>query len=51
MNLFRLFTRAESLGAKTLMPKTSIPGIGWFALFADPTGNQVGLYTTDTAAA
>lgn len=43
--------RAESLGAKTLVPKTAIPGIGWYALFTDPTGNQVGLYTTDTAAA
>jgi predicted enzyme related to lactoylglutathione lyase len=22
-----------------------IPETGWFALFTDPTGNQIGLYT------
>ncbi|MGH2621156.1 MAG: VOC family protein [Anaerolineales bacterium] len=38
--------KAESLGAKTLMPKTEIAGVGWFAMFMDPTGNRVGLYTS-----
>jgi predicted enzyme related to lactoylglutathione lyase len=38
--------KAESLGGKTLLPKTEIPGIGWYAFFADPTGNRVGLYTS-----
>jgi hypothetical protein len=38
-------TRVEKLGGKPLLPKTEIPGIGWFAFFADPTGNRVGLYT------
>lgn len=37
--------KAESLGATTLMPKTEIPGVGWFGLFVDPSGNRVGLYT------
>jgi len=37
--------KAVKLGGKALMPKTEIPGIGWFALFSDPTGNKVGLYT------
>ena len=37
--------KAESLGGKTVYPKTEIPGIGWFGLFQDPTGNTVGLYT------
>ena len=37
--------KAEKLGGKSLMPKTEIPGIGWFAIFSDPTGNKVGLYT------
>ena len=32
-------------GGKVLQPKTEIPGYGWFGIFADPTGNQVGLYT------
>ena len=37
--------KAESLGAKTITPKTEIPNMGWFGLFSDPTGNMVGLYT------
>jgi predicted enzyme related to lactoylglutathione lyase len=36
--------KAEELGGKTLLPRTEIPGMGWFAFFADPTGNRVGLY-------
>ncbi len=36
--------KAESLGGKTITPKTEIPGVGWFALFSDPTGNTVGLF-------
>ena len=37
--------QVEALGGKTLKPKTEIPGIGWYAFFADPTGNRMGLYT------
>ncbi len=37
--------KAESLGGSTVQPKTEIPGFGWFALFRDPTGNRIGLYT------
>jgi hypothetical protein len=37
--------KAESLGGKTVVPKSEIPGMGWFAMFSDPTGNVVGLYT------
>jgi predicted enzyme related to lactoylglutathione lyase len=37
--------KAEELGGKILQPKTEIPGIGWFAFFADPTGNRVGIYS------
>lgn len=37
--------KAESLGGKTLVPKSEIPQTGWFAFFRDPTGNTVGLYT------
>ena len=37
--------KAESLGGKTVVPKTEIPGMGWFGIFSDPTGNMVGLYT------
>lgn len=37
--------RVESLGGKVLAGKTEIPGMGWFAFFADPSGNRIGLYT------
>jgi len=37
--------KAESLGGKTLVPKTEISKIGWFGMFVDPTGNKVGLFT------
>jgi uncharacterized protein len=37
---------AESLGGKILMPKTEIPHVGWWAAFADPTGNRIALYTS-----
>ena len=37
--------KAESLGGATVVPKTEIPQTGWFALFRDPTGNRVGLFT------
>jgi predicted enzyme related to lactoylglutathione lyase len=37
--------RVEALGGKTLAPKTEISHTGWFAFFADPAGNRIGLYT------
>jgi len=36
--------KAESLGAKTLVPRTEIPNTGWFAIFSDPSGNRIALY-------
>jgi len=35
----------EAAGGKVLRPRTEIPGIGWFAIFSDPTGNVLALYT------
>jgi predicted enzyme related to lactoylglutathione lyase len=37
--------KAESLGGTTKAPKMEIPGIGWYGVFEDPSGNLVGLYT------
>ena len=37
--------KIEAKGGKTLKSKTEIPGVAWYALFADPTGNRMGLYT------
>ncbi len=35
--------RIEAAGGTTIVPKTEIPGVVTFAMFADPAGNQVGL--------
>jgi predicted enzyme related to lactoylglutathione lyase len=35
--------KAESLGAKTIMPPTEIPGVVTVALFSDLEGNTIGL--------
>ena len=37
--------KVEELGGTVLMKKDEIPQTGWFALFKDPTGNVIGLYT------
>jgi len=38
--------RAVSLGGTTLVPPTAIPdGGGHIAMFADPEGNRIGLYS------
>lgn len=37
--------KVSELGGKVLYPKTEIPGMGWFAIFEDPTGNALALYT------
>jgi predicted enzyme related to lactoylglutathione lyase len=34
----------EANGGKTVLPKTEIPGMGWFAYFTDPAGNKLALY-------
>jgi predicted enzyme related to lactoylglutathione lyase len=39
--------KAESLGAKTVVPYTVIPNMVTFALFADPQGAVVGLVQSD----
>ena len=37
--------KIEANGGKTLVPKSEIPDMGWYAFFSDPTGNMIGLYT------
>ena len=43
-----MLKKIEALGGRTLTPKMEIPNTGWFAFFADPTGNRLGLYTSMT---
>ena len=38
--------KVEKLGGKVIHPKAEIPGMGWYAIFQDPTGNVLGLYTS-----
>jgi hypothetical protein len=35
-----------AVGGKTLEPKTEFPQTGWFAIFANPAGNRIALYTS-----
>jgi predicted enzyme related to lactoylglutathione lyase len=43
-DLAAYLARAESLGGKTAIKPTDIPGGGAFAMVQDPDGNMVGLY-------
>jgi predicted enzyme related to lactoylglutathione lyase len=43
--------KAERLGAKVMMGKTAVPGMGWFAQLTDPEGNIIAVWETDMAAA
>ena len=36
--------QVEASGGKTLMAKSPISETSWWAIFADPDGNEVGLY-------
>ena len=38
--------RIKELGGMALSEKLEIPKIGWYALFKDPTGNTLALYTS-----
>ena len=38
--------QVTKLGGTVVREKTEIPGTGWFALFKDPTGNTLALYTS-----
>ncbi|MBE3559541.1 MAG: VOC family protein [Ktedonobacteraceae bacterium] len=35
----------EAHGGKTVIPKTEIPHLLWWAVFIDPAGNHLGLFT------
>lgn len=42
--------KATRLGAKVMMGKTPVPGMGWFAQLTDPEGNVIAVWQTDPAA-
>ena len=37
-------TKSESLGGRTVMPETPIPGMGTLAVLRDPTGATLGIW-------
>ena len=36
--------KVAGLGGKVLRSKTEIPGMGWFGIFQDPTGNVLAVF-------
>jgi uncharacterized protein len=42
--------KAERLGAKVLMGKSPVPGMGWFAQLTDTEGNLFAVWETDSNA-
>lgn len=42
--------KASRLGAKVLVPKTSVPTQGWFSQLTDTEGNVFGIWQDDTSA-
>jgi predicted enzyme related to lactoylglutathione lyase len=43
-------SRATSLGAKMTKGKSVVPGMGWFAMFLDPEGNNFAIFQSDPQA-
>lgn len=42
--------KVQENGGKVVQPRGPLPGMGWFASFEDPAGNQLGLMQSDPAA-
>lgn len=47
-NLQASLDRAETLGGKTVIPPTEVPGMGHFAWLSDPEGTIVGLWNPNS---
>jgi uncharacterized protein len=43
--------KAKALGGQIVVPKTAVPGMGWFLYFKDTEGNIFGLWQHDPSAA
>ncbi|HYN87556.1 MAG TPA: VOC family protein [Ardenticatenaceae bacterium] len=35
----------QAAGGKIIVPKSEVPGFGWFAIFSDPTGSRAALWS------
>ncbi len=49
-DLQKYLDKAEKMGANTVMPPTTIPGMVSFAMFTDPDGNCVGIVRNERPA-
>jgi uncharacterized protein len=49
-NVDEFAQRAERLGAKPLVPKRPVPGMGWFAQLSDTEGNVFAIWENDATA-
>jgi predicted enzyme related to lactoylglutathione lyase len=45
-----MVTKAKSLGAQIIVPKTPVPQMGYFAIALDPQHNPIGFWQSDTEA-
>lgn len=50
-NVDQFARKAESLGAKVVVPRTPVPGMGWFAQLTDTERNIFAIWQHDPAAA
>ena len=49
-NVDQFVKKAERLGAKVVVPKMPVPGMGWFSQLTDTEGNIFALWQPDQAA-
>ena len=49
-NLNAALKKLVRFSGKVTMPRSPIPGVGWFAAFKDPAGNELGLEQYDPKA-
>jgi uncharacterized protein len=49
-NVDEFARKAERLGAKVVMPKMPVPGMGWFSQLTDTEGNIFAIWEHDPAA-
>jgi predicted enzyme related to lactoylglutathione lyase len=42
--------KVEKLGGKVIIPRSPVPGMGWFAHFQDTEGNVFALWESDASA-
>ena len=49
-DIVNVIRQGEALGAKVRIPKSAVPGVGWFAILIDPAGHCLGLWQHDSSA-